>query len=550
MKSRRYLRKILVVFAILILVASIGFSACLLFFNYQNVRLFRRAAGNLRRGTPTALDTAEAQLQRLIQKDRDHEQAFLMLARIAERKKKYPEQVYYSFQAHKLNPLSPENRELYIASLLRTREFLRLENFLELERDGETSQLELLLYAAARNGNLGKYRGVLPPEDNAADSSPLRKLLRILYLEADWSAARKLQALAELRREVAPEQNFLQQEIAEARAALFLELDRIAEAEAALLEAYRINSFAFAPPLGRFYANYRSLGQALKVFERYLADYHDPLTALQAAEICCLLKERGRISSLREEYQSDSGEAALLCSYYLDALNAFAGGDLEEAKRYLVPLRQAIRTPLATYMYFCVEVEAQNLSGVLLQYGALVNLPPYLDLLIRADDRGNLPLLFFAARTLGENHRAKEALARYARFPENSAYRLVVLMNCAELGNFAEALRLARQAYRSEPARPETQYCYADKLLRSGRAAEIVNVVKPSGGVPLRGKLRDLWIRGMEEQLRRTDGEGRKEALREMCRQLLAVDPQNETGMKIHRKLTPDKPDSRSKNKP
>ena len=103
---KKQLRRILIIIAILILIISIAFSAYLLFFNYKNAHLFRKAERSFLRNTPTSLNRAELQLLQLIRNDQDNEQAFLMLSQVAERKEKYPEQVYYSFQAHKLNPLS------------------------------------------------------------------------------------------------------------------------------------------------------------------------------------------------------------------------------------------------------------------------------------------------------------------------------------------------------------------------------------------------------------------------------------------------------------
>lgn len=724
---KKQLRRILIIIAILILIISIAFSAYLLFFNYKNAHLFRKAERNFLRNTPTSLNRAELQLLQLIRNDQDNEQAFLMLSQVAERKEKYPEQVYYSFQAHKLNPLSQENKKRYLVSLLRTREFLRLENFLTFERDNNEAQFDLLLYAAARNGNLGKYRKRLEQVAIAGQTSPLRQLLRILYQETNRTEEQTLQALGKLKSTLPRNDFFLRQEIVEAEARLYLEQQKFAEAETALLEAYEINKFSFAPLLGRFYANYRSIERGLAIFEQYLSNYHDPLTAMQAAELCCLLKKRDKITVLREKYQVDSGENALLCTYYLDALNAFAANDIEAAKPYLAPLRQAIRTPLATFLYLCVEISDRNFSGVMRYYSALLNHPPYLglqeqadrvvlellkyslrerqqeaktgellplaeklntrapnaflmkyillakrhnssfdsnqlqdalnrysgdpgvwkiaieyylekdpaqaekqiaafevkfpgqagdmlrykiisairsrqpdraselfqkhfssalrtaywefaisngrledlrflsqdpvckpfceaaillatgrknealDLLVQADAQGHLPLLFFAARTLGENDRPREALEKYSKFPPDSGYQSAVLMNCAELhaelGNLSEALRLAREAYRREPTLPETQYCYADKLYRSGHSIEIAEVVKLSDKSPFSRQLRKLWIISMEERIRCADEEGRIERLRKLCDQLLAVEPENKIGLECFRKV-------------
>jgi predicted Zn-dependent protease len=72
------------------------------------------------------------------------------------------------------------------------------------------------------------------------------------------------------------------------------------------------------------------------------------------------------------------------------------------------------------------------------------------DLLEKADARGNLEFLFFAARILAENGRHQAALEKYALFPDDSPYRVVVLLNTAELfaetGDMAKALELSKLA--------------------------------------------------------------------------------------------------------
>ena len=76
---------------------------------------------------------------------------------------------------------------------------------------------------------------------------------------------------------------FLQQELFAAGTSLYLAQQDIERAEKCLLQAYELNQYAFAPVLARFYARYRSLGQAVEIFEKYLSFYHDPAIAIQAA---------------------------------------------------------------------------------------------------------------------------------------------------------------------------------------------------------------------------------------------------------------------------
>ena len=130
MKNLKKTHLLLIAVAVLILLGCIGVTAYLLFSNYQNIRLFKLAQSNFERGDPESLDAAEAQLLELIRNDDDNEEAYVMLGEIAARRQVYPEQVYYCYMACRLNPLSAENKDKYIRSLLFARYFERLENFL------------------------------------------------------------------------------------------------------------------------------------------------------------------------------------------------------------------------------------------------------------------------------------------------------------------------------------------------------------------------------------------------------------------------------------
>ena len=271
MKSLKKSHILLIVTSVLILLGCIGITAYLLFSNYQNVRLFKQAQGNFQRGDADSLNLAEAQLQQLIRTDHDNEAAYIMLAAIAEKRKTYPEQVYYSYMAHRLNPLSDDNKANYIKSLWFARYFDRLENFLSQQYDLPDNWNQLLLYSAGRNGNFNKYKAQLARRDN--DNS-IGELAFLLFRYKHLSTEQKLRALKNIK-----SNEFAKQELLAAAAELNLANADFDNAEKALLEAYDLNPYAFAPVLGRFYANIRTLGQALPYFEKHLA-------ILPPADIC------------------------------------------------------------------------------------------------------------------------------------------------------------------------------------------------------------------------------------------------------------------------
>ena len=421
MKNLKKSHWLLIIFSLLILAGCIGMTVCLLFSNYQNVRLFKQAQHNFNRGDSDSLSLAESQLRQLIRNDSDHEAAYIMLGTISEKRKVYPEQVYYCYMAHRLNPLSEENKERYIKSLWYARYFDRLENFLSQQHGRSREADQLLLYAAGRNGNFNKHKDLL---GNLGKTTPAGALALLLFKNDRLTPDQKLAALHKMEKGA-----FIKQEILAAKAELYLESGDTDSAEKALKEAYGDNPYAFAPALGRFYANFRTLGAALPVFEKHLATYHDPGIALQMAEIYCLLGKTAEIAELRKQYQGDSGKNAMLLCYYFDALHLFAQGKTASLKEVLIPLRENISTPLALFLFFCVDLQEKECAKILEAYTALVSRRGYANLQSRADEMVSL----FLKKSLKEL-RGKEvqllALAKllYERKKEPFTAKIILLL--------------------------------------------------------------------------------------------------------------------------
>lgn len=710
-------RLILIILSVLILLGCIGMTAFLLFFNYQNVRLFKQAQSNFLRGDDSSLLLAESQLQQVVQNDNDNEAAFIMLGEISRKKKIYPEQVYYCYMAYRLNPLSSENKSRYIDSLCFARYFDRLESFLSQENSSPDGHKELLYYAACRNGNVNKYKHQM---QKSCKTGGIRELTSILF-EQKLSDKEQLAAVSKLD---AGSNAFLAQEIWVAKTDINLSLQNIDAAEESLLQAYKLNEYAFAPALGRFYAGYRNFGKALEVLEKHLSVYHDQSAAMQCAEIYCLLAQADKIAGLRKDYQSDSGSRAMLCDYYFESLISFLKKDFSALKEITVPLRKNINTPLAAFMFFCVDVQQGDVRAVQDSYNALLAHRSYLDLQEQADnilldflkksfanrrdqdklvslasqlygrkknvflaklillaqkrnrsenpviladavkrfsnDRGVIKLaieyylsseqseaekliglykkkfpaesrdmlryeiilnmrkrnfnkvselfqknfspeflpeywafasstkrksdlqflskdklygpycrallllkdgeskqavsiletadaqkdpslLFFAAKILAENGAHHAALKKYGEIPDKSPLQLTILLNTAEihaeLGDIAQALILANRAYTMAPQMPETQLCYADKLHKNGKLAIIPDVIKLSSRTTLRRKMQSLWVLGMQQRIKECNINTQQEKIRELCRQLLVISPDNNTALEYLKKL-------------
>lgn len=431
----------LIVISVLILLGTIGMTAFWLFSNYRNVRLFKQAQNNFLKGDAPSLESAEAQLLQLVRNDADNEAAYIMLGRIAEKRKVYPEQIFYCYKAHRLNPLSAENKERYIQSLLFAREFERLENLLLQESTLSDKHKELLLYVSGRNGTLQKHKALL----KLPHTKGLARLAHLLFNSPELDARKKLSIL---EKEFPSPEPFLKQELLNALAELSLTEELMDQTEKYLLKAYALNEYAFAPALGGFYANFRTFRQALQVFEKYLATYHDQAIALQTAEIYCLLKKSDKITALRRKYQDDTGTGAMLCSYYFDALNALIEDDTAQLKALVPSLQNRINTPLAAFMFLYNAFHQKDLSAIKSCYTKFTEQRPYLDLHARAD-----ALVLDVLKNAVLNHTGNSdqlytlAELLYARRPDAFTAKFLLLAQKSKGALNAAFLKNARQLF-------------------------------------------------------------------------------------------------------
>ena len=96
---------------------------------------------------------------------------------------------------------------------------------------------------------------------------------------------------------------------------------------------------------------------------------------------------------------------------------------------------------------------------------------------------------------------------------------------------------MARQAYVISPQSPDTQICYADKLYKTGRLTLIPDIVQLTPSAPNRRTMEKLWIAGMQQRIKEYDLNTQQEKIREQCRQLLIIDPDNDIALEYLKKL-------------
>ena len=107
----------------------------------------------------------------------------------------------------------------------------------------------------------------------------------------------------------------------------------------------------------------------------------------------------------------------------------------------------------------------------------------------------------------------------------------------AEAGDLKQAVILANRAYQTAPRMQETQLCYADKLYRTGNIGLIPDIIKINSSNTYRRRMEPLWIAGMQQRIKECSIQTQREKIRELCRQLLVISPDNNIAHEYLKKI-------------
>lgn len=446
---------------------------------------FAEALETYRRGD---IPAAKTKFEAIVRNDRNHENAYLQLARIARDSGNWQEEALCWHCAGVLNPLAAEYRRNRKNALAMERNFPALRKLLLEEADPDQERSDEddchLLVAMLHCGEAAEfreYRSRLEKKKPEFFRTEYGRLIRCLEAETADSALREeLASLGKSRNPVVAFESLLRLALWQGNA-VPASPD---EAEKTLRDAVRVNAFAGLPYLANFYIDRGRFDRAADCCSRNFERFHRPASAIKLAELHLLTGEAEKIAALLPRF-GGGDRAALITGCYLESLLAFSRRDDRTLNRSFAQLRDTVRTPVGALVGLYDAVSRGDAAAMESAWYRFRLMPEFHDLperagtlilsgihrLIAADrknsalrllnlsgvdflkDLGLTRFLVIEKLRLGQlrPHEARRALERY---PDDRFLLSAAVESACREGDFSEAIRLADAALRHDPPDP------------------------------------------------------------------------------------------------
>jgi Tfp pilus assembly protein PilF len=456
---------------VLILLACIGVFGYFMLQSRQKVERIQAALAALANGDR---DAARTLFIDVLSEDPNNETAIVKLAELSEQDGIWSDAAQLWLRAAGLNEFKPEYEEAAIRTLLRGRDFIRLNALLERkkQKSGLTPPQTLMLgLAAFRTGQIPLATQLLSSITDAKTlASPLADLLENLLNTAKQPDSQRFAEMEKLAKSDDPVVAFealhfiayYQQSQGNQRAA-----------ETTFKAAAALNPYNGDMMLADYYYYNRDYDAAIAIYRKILGRTRTPDAAIRLGEALAIQNKPAEIRELSKKYNVGNKQM-LLAGYYLDALAAFLEGNEKELAENLKPLTIDFRSPMALFMmmhsaiYQNNPAEVERIAEIFSRDARYREfepkiadmLLPYIDRLagarqmeaaarlarmIQKKDQPNLILSrLIIADDLRRNSLNMIELARALKaFPND-----LVLLDCAaaaalQRGDYAEALKMA-----------------------------------------------------------------------------------------------------------
>ena len=350
-------------------------------------------------------ETAKGKLIHVLNRDPHKESAVAALADIYHRYGDWGNETFFRQRLARLNPLNPKYFDDYLESAMRARNYNVIYSLLSLkvldeDLDKKTAALYLLSALHSDHISNGKsfYRSKALTDPAYFSGSELGRLAEIM-LKAELLAPKEAEKLfATLESAEDPSVRF---EVLNMRAYLlskFYDEENEAKIESMLKEAAELNNFAGAPILANYYFSRYRFGDAMRVSEDFMKNKLNTLMPILYGESCILSGQPELITPLADRIRKLEGRQSKILSWYLDALMAFAAGDLTETKACLQSAGSTIETPLSSLMQLFAAINNRSVSEIRLTLNSLMLRPPFMDF----QERARTAALGFLLSELGD----------------------------------------------------------------------------------------------------------------------------------------------------
>ena len=295
---------------------------------------------------------AEVRLLNYLKEDRNQENAWVKLAELYGKQKRWRSAARCWRFASSLNSLNEKYSREYVEALLRTRSFREVAEAIGRLPEAQGRQFQpVLCLACLMSGQLEKAKSLLA----ALPDDPSDVWSRWLHFLADhaaqWTAGKGQASLPQLTAFAHSSDELVAFEALMRLLQGAVEERKMAAAETYLQRMVEINPEYALPLLGDFYYQAKRYEDAYRIYQQATRDGLPQDAVFRYADVLFFLNKPGELKPLAPAFQTGSREA-MLCGFYIEALIAYMENHVEALGKNLKQLDASVKSPLAVVMKF------------------------------------------------------------------------------------------------------------------------------------------------------------------------------------------------------
>ena len=353
------LKRILLTFAILILLLCIACVSVLLIRHHNKLERFNKAKQAY---LDEKYEDAKPLLRECLKDQYNDEEVNVMLAKIAESEEEWPQAVWHWQRASKLNPFKIEYSDNYITALQMTRDFNLVAEALELRKTQNTITQDQYLLLAFCQYMQGKQLEAKETLENVTDEATKQKelatLLNFLLSDDEHTTEQQLDFLKKFHDS---SDKFIAFETLLGSAIRYARLDDLANGKACMEKASQVYPILGKPIQAEYLFRFGIISEAMTLLEEITQRYVTNEMGQMLGECYTMTGQATKLADLRQKFLSGSN-ARITTGLYLEALHAYLTNDETLLTQNLAKWQDNFNSAIATLVKLYAMTCADNLE--------------------------------------------------------------------------------------------------------------------------------------------------------------------------------------------
>ncbi len=356
------LKRILLTFAVLILLLCIACVSILLIRHHKKLERFNKAKQAY---LDEKYEDAKPLLRGCLKDQYNDEEVNVMLAKIAESEEEWPQAVVHWHQASKLNPFKQEYSDNHINSLKMSRDFERTAEALETRHSQNTISQEQTLLLAYCQYILGKKTDAQETMENVTDEGVKKQELAVILgflLSNDEHTVE--QELDFLKTYHESKDKFIAFETLIASAIRYAQQNDLGNGKNCMEKAAKISPILGKPIQAEYLFRLGIISEAMTVLEECTQRFTPNEMGQMLGECYTMTGQPAKLAELRKKFLSGSN-ARITTGLYLEALHAYLTNDETTLTQNIAKWQDSFNSAIATLVKLYAATCADNLEETL-----------------------------------------------------------------------------------------------------------------------------------------------------------------------------------------